>query len=122
RAAMRLSPTVAAGGGSILHLDGARYRVGPDSAAADPGPACYRKGGPLTVTDCNVMLGKLSPDHFPPVFGPNADQPLDAEIVREKFRALADEIKAATGDDRSEERRVGGEGGRRGQMGRGTGE
>ncbi len=103
RAPMMLIHTVAAGGGSILHFDGARYRVGPDSAGADPGPACYRKGGPLTVTDCNVMLGKLSPDHFPPVFGPNADQPLDAEIVREKFRALANEIKAATGDDRSPE-------------------
>ncbi|MAL78337.1 MAG: 5-oxoprolinase [Sneathiella sp.] len=103
RAPMMLIHTVAAGGGSILHFDGARYRVGPDSAGADPGPACYRKGGPLTVTDCNVMLGKLSPDYFPPVFGPDADEPLDVEIVREKFRALADKINAATGDNRSPE-------------------
>lgn len=93
--------TVAAGGGSILHFDGARYRVGPDSAGAHPGPACYRKGGPLTVTDCNVMLGKLQPEFFPKVFGPNARQPLDSAIVQEKFAALAAEIRAATGDDRT---------------------
>ena len=67
--------TVAAGGGSILSFDGSRYRVGPESAGAHPGPACYRKGGPLTVTDCNVMLGKIQPRHFPAVFGPHADQP-----------------------------------------------
>src|SRR5699024_412873 len=64
--------TVAGGGGSILHFDGSRYRVGPDSAGAAPGPACYRRGGPLTVTDCNVMLGKLQAEFFPSVFGPNA--------------------------------------------------
>ncbi len=97
RAPMMHIHTVAAGGGSILHFDGARFRVGPDSAGADPGPASYRRGGPLAVTDCNVMLGKLKPDHFPKVFGPNADEPLDDGIVREKFTALAAEIAAATG-------------------------
>ena len=95
--------TVAAGGGSILHFDGSRYRVGPDSAGANPGPACYRRGGPLTVTDCNLMLGKLQPDFFPAVFGPQADQPLDAGIVREKFAALRADIQATTGDERSVE-------------------
>ncbi len=103
RAPMMLIHTVAAGGGSILNFDGARYRVGPESAGANPGPACYRKGGPLTVTDCNVMLGKLDPEFFPKVFGPNANQPLDTGVVREKFAALAAEIKAATGDDRTPE-------------------
>ncbi len=97
RAPMMRIHTVAAGGGSILHFDGARYRVGPDSAGANPGPACYRRGGPLAVTDCNVMLGKIQPAHFPKVFGPEADQPLDAEVVHEKFAALADEIAEATG-------------------------
>src|SRR5438093_142390 len=76
--------TVAAGGGSIRHFDGARYRVGPDSAGANPGPACYRRDGPLTVTDCNVMLGKIQADFFPAVFGPGGDQPLDVRGVREK--------------------------------------
>ncbi len=103
RAPMMLIHTVAAGGGSILQFDGARYRVGPDSAGANPGPACYRSGGPLTVTDCNVMLGKLQPRHFPHVFGPDADQPLDADIVREKFAQLAAAIHDATGDERSPE-------------------
>ena len=103
RAPMMLIHTVAAGGGSILHFDGARYKVGPDSAGANPGPACYRKGGPLTVTDCNVMLGKLSPAFFPKVFGPNADEALSVETVREKFEALATKINAATGDNRSPE-------------------
>ncbi len=88
--------TVAAGGGSILHFDGSRYRVGPDSAGANPGPACYRNGGPLTVTDCNVMIGKLSPDFFPKVFGPNANQKLDSRIVFKKFKALAKEISLST--------------------------
>ncbi|MDH3300051.1 MAG: hydantoinase B/oxoprolinase family protein [Acidimicrobiia bacterium] len=88
--------TVAAGGGSILHFDGARMRVGPDSAGADPGPAAYRNGGPPAVTDCNVLLGKLQPDFFPPVFGPDGDQPLDAAVVRRRFGDLADEIGAAT--------------------------
>ncbi|WXG55292.1 MAG: hydantoinase B/oxoprolinase family protein [Candidatus Sedimenticola sp. (ex Thyasira tokunagai)] len=97
RAPMMQIHTVAAGGGSILQFDGSRYRVGPDSAGANPGPACYRNGGPLTVTDCNVMLGKLQPDHFPHVFGPNADQPLDVEVVRQKFSELADEIYTSTG-------------------------
>ncbi len=91
---------VAAGGGSILHFDGARMRVGPDSAGAVPGPACYRHGGPLTVTDANVMVGKIQPRHFPAIFGPHGDQPLDAEIVRRKFTALAGEIAGATGTRR----------------------
>src|SRR5581483_683214 len=95
--------TVAAGGGSILHFDGAKYRVGPDSAGADPGPACYRRDGPLTVTDCNVMLGKIQPDFFPAVFGPRGDEPLDADAVRRRFAALAAEIRAATGDARTPE-------------------
>ncbi|MDX6312143.1 MAG: hypothetical protein QOF44_1607, partial [Streptomyces sp.] len=96
RAPMMNIHTVAAGGGSVLHFDGQRYRVGPDSAGADPGPACYRRGGPLTVTDANVMLGRVQPDHFPAVFGPGGDQPLDATAVAEKFAELAQ----ATGDDR----------------------
>jgi len=75
RAPMMSIHTVAAGGGSILHFDGARLRVGPDSAGANPGPACYRRGGPLAVTDCNVLLGKIQPDFFPSVFGPDADRP-----------------------------------------------
>ena len=95
--------TVAAGGGSILHFDGGRYRVGPESAGADPGPACYRRGGPLTVTDANVMLGRIQPAHFPAVFGPAGDQPLDAAAVRRSFAALADEIRSSTGDDRTPE-------------------
>ena len=103
RAPMMNIHTVAAGGGSILHFDGARYRVGPDSAGADPGPACYRRGGPLTVTDANVMLGKIQPRYFPPVFGPNGDQPLDARAVAEKFKTMAAEIHAATGDARRPE-------------------
>ncbi|HEX5189144.1 MAG TPA: hydantoinase B/oxoprolinase family protein [Streptosporangiaceae bacterium] len=89
--------TVAAGGGSVLHFDGSRYRVGPDSAGADPGPACYRAGGPLTVTDANVMLGRIQPAHFPRVFGPGGDQPLDSAVVSATFRSLAAEIGAATG-------------------------
>ena len=97
RAPMMHIHTVAAGGGSILHFDGARYRVGPDSAGADPGPACYRRGGPLTVTDCNVILGKIQPAHFPEVFGPKADEALDSEVLREKFAALTEEIVRATG-------------------------
>ncbi|TVS10808.1 MAG: 5-oxoprolinase [Wenzhouxiangella sp.] len=93
--------TVAAGGGSCLHFDGSRYRVGPDSAGANPGPACYRRGGPLTVTDCNLMLGKLQPEFFPAVFGPGANQPLDVEVVHERFEQLTAEIRSATGDRRS---------------------
>ncbi|MFJ7021213.1 hydantoinase B/oxoprolinase family protein [Streptomyces sp. NPDC101117] len=103
RAPMLDIHTVAAGGGSVLHFDGSRYRVGPDSAGADPGPACYRGGGPLTVTDANVMLGRIQPAHFPAVFGPRGDQPLDADLVRERFTALAAEIRDRTGDDRTPE-------------------
>jgi 5-oxoprolinase (ATP-hydrolysing) len=84
--------TVAAGGGSILHYDGARFRVGPDSAGADPGPKCYRRGGPLCITDANVMLGKLRPEYFPHIFGPRADKPLDDASVRDAFASLAREI------------------------------
>ncbi len=103
RAPMLDIHTVAAGGGSILHFDGSRYRVGPDSAGADPGPACYRRGGPLTVTDANVMLGRIQPHYFPRVFGPDGDQPLDAEVVRTRFTQLAAEITRQTGDDRTPE-------------------
>ncbi len=84
--------TVAAGGGSILSYDGARFRVGPESAGANPGPMCYRRGGPLTVTDANVMLGKLDPQFFPAIFGPNHDAPLDADAVRAGFADLAKEV------------------------------
>ena len=97
RAPMMAINTVAAGGGSILHFDGARFRVGPDSAGAVPGPAGYRRGGPLTVTDANVMVGKIQPHHFPAIFGPQGNQPLDAAIVAEKFAALAAEIGKAQG-------------------------
>ncbi|MFF7037558.1 hydantoinase B/oxoprolinase family protein [Streptomyces griseus] len=97
RAPMMSIHTVAAGGGSVLHFDGSRYRVGPDSAGAYPGPACYRRGGPLTVTDANVMLGRVQPAHFPAVFGPDGDLPLDADHVRERFTALADEVGRTTG-------------------------
>ncbi|MDX2595733.1 MULTISPECIES: hydantoinase B/oxoprolinase family protein [Streptomyces] len=103
RAPMLDIHTVAAGGGSVLHFDGSRYRVGPDSAGADPGPACYRAGGPLTVTDANVMLGRIQAAHFPPVFGPRGDQPLDADLVRDRFTALAHGIRERTGDDRTPE-------------------
>ncbi|MGW1725352.1 hydantoinase B/oxoprolinase family protein [Streptomyces sp. NPDC002306] len=103
RAPMLDIDTVAAGGGSVLHFDGSRYRVGPDSAGADPGPACYRGGGPLTVTDANVMLGRVQPAHFPQVFGPDGDQPLDAGLVRDRFITLAHGIREQTGDDRSPE-------------------
>ena len=99
RAPMMLIHTVAAGGGSILHFDGARFRVGPDSAGANPGPKCYRRGGPLAVTDANVMVGKLIEDFFPKIFGPAQNQPLDAAAVRAAFATLAKEI----GDGRSAE-------------------
>ncbi|MEI9427857.1 hydantoinase B/oxoprolinase family protein [Mesorhizobium sp. Cs1299R1N3] len=99
RAPMMRIHTVAAGGGSILHYEAGRFRVGPDSAGANPGPAAYRRGGPLAVTDANVMLGKLRPDFFPSIFGPGQDAPLDAETVRAKFTALA----AGIGDGRSPE-------------------
>jgi 5-oxoprolinase (ATP-hydrolysing) len=97
RAPMMAINTVAAGGGSILHFDGARYRVGPDSAGANPGPASYRRGGPLAVTDANVFVGKIQPRHFPSIFGPDGNAPLDAETVQARFTALATEIAEATG-------------------------
>ncbi|MEN3365257.1 MAG: hypothetical protein V7606_2531 [Burkholderiales bacterium] len=103
RAPMMSIHTVAAGGGSILHFDGTRYRVGPDSAGANPGPASYRRGGQLTVTDCNVMLGKIQPKYFPAVFGPHADQTLDRDIVVQEFTGMADEIHRATGNRRTPE-------------------
>jgi 5-oxoprolinase (ATP-hydrolysing) len=99
RAPMMRIHTVAAGGGSVLHYEAGRFRVGPDSAGANPGPAAYRRGGPLAVTDANVMLGKLQPDFFPAIFGPGQDQPLDIGTVGEKFAALAAEI----GDGRTAE-------------------
>ena len=99
RAPMMQIHTVAAGGGSILHFDGARFRVGPESAGANPGPKCYRRGGPLTVTDANVMVGKLKSDNFPKIFGPEQNLPLDEEAVRAAFQSLAQEI----GDGRSAE-------------------
>ncbi|MFN3659261.1 MAG: hydantoinase/oxoprolinase family protein, partial [Pseudolabrys sp.] len=99
RAPMMLIHTVAAGGGSVLHYDGARFRVGPDSAGANPGPTCYRRGGPLAVTDANVMVGKLMPEFFPRIFGPQQDQPLDAGAVRHGFNNLAQKV----GDKSAEE-------------------
>lgn len=99
RSPMMAIHTVAAGGGSILYFDGARYRVGPESAGANPGPAAYGKGGSLTVTDCNVMVGKLQSEFFPQVFGVNGDLPLDTEVVRRKFEELVTEI----GDNRTPE-------------------
>ncbi|WP_308462175.1 hydantoinase B/oxoprolinase family protein [Sphingomonas citri] len=89
--------TVAAGGGSICGFDGGRFTVGPESAGANPGPACYRRGGPLTVTDCNLLLGKIVPEHFPAVFGPGRDQPLDRAAARERLEALLDAVETATG-------------------------
>ena len=103
RAPMMKIHTVAAGGGSIISFDGQRFRVGPESAGANPGPACYRRGGPLAVTDANLMVGKLLPDFFPHVFGPSADQPLDAEVVRAAFAALAHEVAKSTGIERTPE-------------------
>jgi 5-oxoprolinase (ATP-hydrolysing) len=99
RAPMMLIHTVAAGGGSVLHYDGARFRVGPDSAGANPGPKCYRRGGPLAVTDANVMVGKLIPEFFPQIFGPGQNLPLDAAAVRNAFAALSKQI----GDGRGAE-------------------
>ena len=92
RAPMLRIHTVAAGGGSICRWDGARLLVGPESAGANPGPAAYGRGGPLTVTDCNILLGKIHPDHFPKLFGPNGDEPLDRAIVVRKFAAMAAEV------------------------------
>jgi 5-oxoprolinase (ATP-hydrolysing) len=95
RAPMMKIHTVAAGGGSICTFDGARFRVGPQSAGANPGPASYRRGGPLTVTDCNVMVGKLDPDLFPHVFGAGGNLPLDAEVVHRRFDELGEALRAA---------------------------
>ena len=95
RAPMMQIHTVAAGGGSICRFDGMRFRVGPDSAGARPGPACYRQGGPLTVTDCNLFLGRISAEHFPAVFGPDADLPLDPEASRTRLREVADSLGQA---------------------------
>jgi len=92
RAPMLSIHTVAAGGGSIINYDGTRLRVGPHSAGADPGPACYRKGGPLTVTDANLITGRIRPDHFPRVFGSSADEPPDESAARVKFEALAEKL------------------------------
>jgi 5-oxoprolinase (ATP-hydrolysing) len=101
RAPMMLIHTVAAGGGSILHYDGARFRVGPDSAGANPGPKCYRRGGPLAVTDANVMVGKLIPDFFPKIFGPQQNLPLDADAVRTAFAAMAKSIGDGRGSEQA---------------------
>ncbi len=103
RAPMMMIHTIAAGGGSILQFDGQRYTVGPDSAGANPGPACYRRGGPLTVTDCNVQLGKIQPDFFPKLFGPKANQHIDAQVVQDKFRQLTHTINKATGNKQTAE-------------------
>ncbi len=96
RAAMMKIHTIAAGGGSILQYKDERFQVGPESAGADPGPACYRRAGPLTVTDANVLLGRIAIDYFPSVFGPDASQPLDIDVVRQRFTHLAQDVSAAT--------------------------
>ncbi|HEX8755679.1 MAG TPA: hydantoinase B/oxoprolinase family protein, partial [Steroidobacteraceae bacterium] len=101
RAPMMHIHTVAAGGGSICRFDGIRLRVGPESAGANPGPACYRRGGPLTVTDCNVMLGRLQAEFFPRVFGPTGDDPIDVGAVERQFSAMAEEVGRVTGVRRS---------------------
>ncbi len=103
RAPMMLIHTVAAGGGSILNFDGARFRVGPESAGATPGPAAYRNGGPLTITDCNVMLGKLQPDEFPAVFGKTGNKPLDYKAVEKLFSQLVRKIEKSTGKKTTKE-------------------
>ncbi len=97
RTPMMAIHTVAAGGGSIVRFDGDRYRVGPESAGADPGPACYRHNGPLTITDCNLLVGRILPDYFPRVFGPDGKQHLDTEATRRKSEALTRQINRATG-------------------------
>jgi 5-oxoprolinase (ATP-hydrolysing) len=95
RAPMMQIHTVAAGGGSICRFDGMRFRVGPQSAGANPGPACYRNGGPLTVTDCNLFLGRIQPAQFPSVFGPNGDQPLDSDASRARLQEVAGALAEA---------------------------
>ena len=97
RAPMMHIHTVAAGGGSILRFDGSRFRVGPESAGANPGPACYRRGGPLTVTDCNLMLGKIQPNYFPAIFGTAGDEKLDLETVVRMFSDMAERVSSAQG-------------------------
>jgi 5-oxoprolinase (ATP-hydrolysing) len=101
RAPMMHIHTVAAGGGSICRFDGIRLRVGPESAGAIPGPACYRRGGPLTVTDCNVMLGRLQAQFFPHVFGPRGDAPIDVAAVETQFSRMAEEVSRTTGTRKS---------------------
>ncbi|KTC76909.1 Acetophenone carboxylase gamma subunit [Legionella brunensis] len=100
---MMLIHTIAAGGGSILHFDSQRYIVGPDSAGANPGPSCYGHSGPLTITDCNVMVGKIQADFFPQVFGLTGNQPIDVGIVNKKFYQLTQEINRVTGDQQTAE-------------------
>ncbi|KTD16007.1 Acetone carboxylase beta subunit [Legionella lansingensis] len=100
---MMLIHTIAAGGGSILHFDGSRYIVGPDSAGANPGPSCYGRDGPLTITDCNVIVGKIQADFFPQVFGPQGGKAIDVAIVRKKFAQLTAEINQATGGQQTPE-------------------
>lgn len=95
RAPMMQIHTVAAGGGSICRFDGMRFRVGPESAGANPGPACYRNGGPLTVTDCNLFLGRIDPAQFPAVFGPDGEEPLDADAARQRLQEVADQLAGA---------------------------
>ncbi|MEZ5844376.1 MAG: hydantoinase B/oxoprolinase family protein [Hyphomicrobiaceae bacterium] len=94
RAPMMLIHTIAAGGGSILKFEDGRFQVGPESAGANPGPACYRRGGPLTITDCNVLLGKIQPDHFPSVFGAAGNEPIDRAAVLRAFTDLARRVNA----------------------------
>jgi 5-oxoprolinase (ATP-hydrolysing) len=103
RTPMMMIHTIAAGGGSVLNFDGQRYRVGPESAGANPGPACYRRGGPLTITDCNLRLGKIQADFFPKVFGLSANQALDVEIVDKKFQELTQKINQTTGNNQKAE-------------------
>lgn len=109
RAPMMKIETIAAGGGSVLAYRAGRFQVGPDSAGADPGPACYRRGGPATVTDANVLLGRIPVAHFPAVFGPEADEPLDADASRAAIGALAEALAAergeGTGEDSDDRRR-----------------
>jgi 5-oxoprolinase (ATP-hydrolysing) len=97
RTPMMRVTTIAAGGGSICHFDGARFLVGPDSAGAVPGPACYRRGGPLTITDCNLLLGKLHADHFPKIFGESGTESIDVDAARSRIDDLIAEVEAATG-------------------------
>ncbi|MDR3502155.1 MAG: hydantoinase B/oxoprolinase family protein [Legionella sp.] len=103
RSPMMAIHTIAAGGGSILNFDGQRAMVGPNSAGANPGPTCYRRGGPLTITDCNVLLGKIQPQFFPKVFGPAANQEIDVQAVKKQFHYLANTMNQATGNRQSEE-------------------